>query len=154
MNMQHMMRYAGIIVVIMALFLSGCGVKVQTLTYDKPIQENQSAVLIIPNGYTVTNFDGQHVKWTTSPSRFSLSGTHAAIRLPSGKHSISYSYYQYMAGLTTYEHYSSGAVVQKTGPSRTISFDGNITINMESGKRYKFEGRRIVITSDNYDQLP
>ena len=155
MKRHSMVNYARIITVVMALFLSGCGAKVQTLVYDKPLQEDQSAVLVIPSPYTVTNFDGQQVNWTTTSEGFSLSETAAAIRLPSGNHTIAYSYYRHDPGMITYEHYASGAVVQRRSPSRTTSFDGNVTINMEPGKRYKFEGRRIVIDTDNnYDQLP
>ena len=86
---------------------------------------------------------------------FAVFGNHAAIRLPSGPHSFVYRYVRHEAGQTTYEHYSSGAVVQRTTPSKTISFDGTVTISMESGKTYKFEGRGIVIdTSGSYQQMP
>ncbi|WP_310599979.1 hypothetical protein [Desulfobulbus sp.] len=155
MKTQRKVKYARIITVAMALFLSGCGAKVQTLVYDKPISENQSLILIIPSAYTVTNFDGERVNWTASPDGFSLFGTDAAIRLPSGKHNITYNYYRHTPDLTTYEHYGSGAVVQRTTPSTTTSFDGNVTINMEAGKRYRFKERGIVAeTNGQYDQLP
>ena len=154
MNMQNLVKYAGIIAVIMALFLSGCGGKVQTLAYDKPIPENQSTILLIPETYTVTSFDGQQVRWKASSDFFAVFGNIAAIRLPSGNHNIAYSYARHEGGMTTTEHYASGAVVQKTTPSRTISFDGNITITMEAGKKYIFEGRRIVVDTNNYNQLP
>ena len=153
--MLNKVNLAGFVVIIMALFLSGCGSKVQTLAYDQPIQENQSSVLIIPSPYTVTNFDGRQVNWTYSAGGISLSETAAAIRLPSGTHSFVYNYYWHDPGMVTYEHYSSGAVVQKRTPSRTVAFDGTVTINMEPGKRYRFDGRGISIdTTDNYDQLP
>ena len=154
MKMQNMYN-ARIIIAIMALFLSGCTAKVDTLVYDKPVQQNESAVLVIPSPYTVTSFDGQPVKWTISPDGIALSERAAAIRLPSGRHNIAYSYYLHEPGQTTYEHYASGAVVQRTTPSRTTAFDGNVTLNMEPGKRYRFEGRGIFIdTNDNYDKLP
>ena len=153
MKTRNAAKYARIIAVIMAPLLSGCGAGVQTLVYDKPIPENQSAVLTIPDAYTVTNFDGQQVKWASSPDGFSLFGTSAAIKLPSGRHNIAYRYYRHEAGLTTYEHYASGAVVQKRTPSRTISYDGNVDITMEPGKRYIFQGHGIVIdTDDNRNQ--
>lgn len=152
MKTQSITKYAGAVAIIMALFLSGCGGKVQTLTYDKPIQENQSAVLIIPSTYTVTSFDGQPVQWTASSEMFAIFGSFAAIRLPSGNHTITYSYARYEGGHTTYEHYASGAVVRRTTPTKRIAFDGRVTINMEPGKKYIFEGRGIVLeTSDKYD---
>ena len=156
MKTQNMVKHGRIIVVVMALlFLSGCAGEMQTLAYDGPIQENQSAVLIIPDAYTVTNFDGKSVQWASSPDGFSLFGTDAAIRLPSGQHSFTYRYLRHQPGQTTYEHYGSGAVVQRTTPTRTIAFDGNITINMDAGKRYIFQGRGIVVdTNGQRDQLP
>jgi len=142
-------KYAGIITFVMALFLSGCGTKVQTLAYGRPVPENQSAVLIIPATYTVTNFDGEPVKWTTAPDGFSLFGSVAEITIPTGTHNIAYSYYDHDPGHITYEHYSSGAVVQRRTGSRTTSFTGNVTINMLSGKRYIFDGRGIVLDASN-----
>ena len=148
MKTPNAMKYA--VIAILVLFLSGCGSKVQTLVYGKSIPENQSTVLIIPDAYTVTNFDGECVKWTTSADYFSLFDRPVAeIRIPSGKHNIAYSYYMYHRGTTSTEHYSSGAVVYRTTGSSATAFNGNITINMEAGKRYRFRGREIVL--DIYD---
>lgn len=138
-------KFAGAIAIIMALFLSGCGTKVQTLTYGKPVSEDQSAVLVIPGAYSVTHFDGEPVKWTTSSDFFSLSETIAEITVPAGTHNIAYSYYWHNPGHITYEHYASGALVQRRTGSSTTSFSGNVTINMLSGNRYIFEGKGIVI---------
>jgi hypothetical protein len=155
METKTIAQYVGSIAVIMALFLSGCATTMQTLVYGKPISENQSAVLIIPDAYIVTNFDGESVKWMTSSDGFSLFGSSAAIKLPSGQHNITYSYYRHSPGQTTYEHYASGAIVQRTTFSRATSFDGNITINMDPGKIYIFKGRGIVIDTNNqHKRLP
>ncbi|SBV92017.1 exported hypothetical protein [uncultured delta proteobacterium] len=155
MKMRNVVTSAGIIAVVMMLFLSGCATKVQTLTYGKPVPEEQSILLMIPDAYTVTNFDGEQVQWSTSGGGFSLMGSAAAIRLPAGRHSFTYSYYRYEAGQTTYEHYGSGATVRRTTPSRTTSFDGTVTIMMDAGKRYIFKGRGISVDTDGqYDQLP
>lgn len=155
MKAQTVLKSAAIIAVVMTLFLSGCATKVLTLTYDKPVPENESVLLMIPDAYTVTNFDGEQVNWSTEGGGFSLMGSAAAIRLPAGKHTITYSYYRYEAGQTTYEHYSSGAMVRRTTPSRTTSFDGTVTIMMDAGKRYIFKGRGISLDTDGqYDQLP
>ena len=145
MRASNRVKYAGSVVVMMILFLSGCGTKVQTLSYGKPVFENQSSVLVIPSAYTVTSFDGQPVKWTTSSDSFSLSEKVAEITVPSGTHNIAYSYYFHHPGLITYEHYSSGAVVQRRTGSSTKSFSGNVTINMLPGKRYIFVEQGIVI---------
>jgi hypothetical protein len=155
MKTQSGVNYFRVTVLIMVLFLSGCGANMQTLTYDGPVQEGQSAVLLIPETYTVTNFDGRQVKWKAKSDFFAVFGNYAAIRLPSGPHSFTYRYVRHEVGQTTVEHYSSGAVVQRTTPSKTISFDETVTINMEPGKTYKFEGCGIVIdTSGSYQQLP
>jgi len=144
------MKHTGLVAAaIMVLFLSGCGIKIQTLAYGKPVPENQSAVLIIPGAYTVTNFDGESVKWTASPDFFSLSETVAEINLPSGRHNIVYSYYHYDPGMTMTEHYASGAIVQRRMFASTTTFDGNITVNMEAGKRYIFKERGIILDSNN-----
>lgn len=149
MKTPSIVRCAGAITIIMALFLSGCGTKVQTLTYGKPVSENQSAVLVIPAAYTVTNFDGEPVKWTTTSDFFSLAEQVAEIRVPSGMHNIAYRYYWHNPGHITYEHYSSGAAVQRRSGSSTTSFEGKVTINMLSGKRYIFDGKGIVIDTSN-----
>jgi hypothetical protein len=154
MKTPNAMKYSGIILVIVGLLLSGCTTQVQTLAYDRQIPRNQSATLIIPDGYTVTSFDGESVKWHHTLEHLSLAGKAAAIKLPSGKHHITYSFYRHIPRQTTIEQHGPRRITKTTRP-RTISFNGNIPIDMVAGERYIFERGAIIIdTNDQYDQLP
>lgn len=153
MKRSNAIKFLGIIAVAMALFLSGCGTKVQTLVYDKPIPENQAATLIIPAGYTVTGFNGERVNWAHTITDFTLASIVAAIKIPSGSHSIAYSYYWHYPSQTTYEQHGN-VRIQRTTRARTVSFDGKVAITMDAGKKYIFEDRGIVLDTKEYEQLP
>lgn len=143
-----------IVVVLAIILLQGCTTKVQTLAYDKPVQENQASVLIIPSGYTVTNFDREAVKWMNTSAGISLSSTAAAIKIPSGIHTIRFNYYRYTPGQTTYEQ-RGNVRIQKTTYPQTTSFERSVVINMTPGNRYVIQGYEIRLDTDGqYDQLP
>ena len=150
-------KLTGIFAAAVILLLSGCATKVQPLEYSAPVPEDQAAVLIIPGGYTVTNFNGMPVKWTYSLPGEWLTKEAAVIKIPAGNNRITYQYYRPPSTVRTQEQ-QGRYLVTKTTTYPAISFVGEIVVSMESGKKYIFEGSGfrgdkheiILDTSDKY----
>ena len=157
MKTRNANRFAATVAVMVAMLLSGCGAtKVSVLTYNKPIPTNQASVLVIPGPFTVTSFNAEPVKWTSTDTSISLSAKAAAIKLPSGNNSFNYSYYHHTPSQTTFHNHGSFRT-RTTTPARTVSYDRVIRVNMLPAKRYKIGSEGILEDTDpddKYDNLP
>ena len=131
-------KLTGAFVAAMILLLSSsCATKIQSLEYGALVPEDQTAILIIPSGYTVTNFNGMPVKWTYSLPGEWLTKEVAAIKIPAGNNKIIYLYYRPPSSVKTQEQ-QGRYLVTKTTTYPAISFVGEIVVNMESGNKYIF----------------
>ena len=149
-------KLTGIFAAAVVLLLSGCAAKVQPLEYGAPVPEDQAAILIIPDGYTVTGFNGTAVEWKYSLPGEMLKSEAAIIKLPAGNHQIRYRFYRAPSTVTSYEQHGN-VRVKKTTTYPATTYTGDADINMEPGKKYiiksrgVFTGHEIIIdASDKY----
>jgi len=123
-------------------FVAGCATPVQRLVYDKPLQENQTATLIIHRGFTVTSFNGEPVQWSYSGDvkrhLFQEGGEPAvAIKVPAGNNSIAFSFQGIVPKGTTVT--TEGTLTHIRSYTSSVAFDGHTTFQMIPSQIYILE---------------